>query len=83
MSRCKNHFNFEMVLPEMNVVCRLTLKLSGQLLDDLPQAVDLCVGLIEIFQPLLDPDLQVEVAAADVHRLGGGRVPVKKCVEPF
>ena len=61
----------------MNLV-PLTLQLAGQLLDDLPESVDLRVGLVQILQPLLDPDLQVEVAAADVHRLGRGRVPEKR-----
>ena len=59
----------EMDRGEETGIRKLTLKFPGQLLDDFPQPVDLGVGLVHVLQPLLDADVEGEVAAADVDRL--------------
>jgi hypothetical protein len=57
------------------------LQFCGQFFDDFPQSVDLGVGLIQVVQTLLDPQLQVQVAAANVDRLTGSRITeIKKMV---
>ena len=59
----------EMDRGEETGIRKLTLKFPGQLLDDFPQPVDLGVGLVHVLQPLLDADVEGQVAAADVDRL--------------